>query len=49
MAVELVSKRANLLDALVTHRFMLDQVAEAFATAEDKSQRSLKVQLQVAV
>ena len=49
MAVALVSRHANLLEALVTHRFMLDQVAEAFATAEDKSQRSLKVQLQVAV
>ena len=44
-ATELVRKKADLLEALVSHRFALDQVAEAFAVAEDKSQGAVKVQL----
>jgi len=30
----------------VTHRFKLDQIAQAFATAADKSTHSIKVQVQ---
>ncbi|MEZ5560497.1 MAG: alcohol dehydrogenase catalytic domain-containing protein [Pseudomonadales bacterium] len=46
IAVQLVSRHAGLLAPLVTHTFSLDQVANAFATAADKSNRSIKVQVQ---
>jgi len=45
VAIDLL--RANLapLSALVTHRFALDQINQAFQTAADKSSRSIKVHL----
>lgn len=45
-ATALVSAHGERLEPLVTHRFKLDQVAEAFATAADKKTRSIKVQVQ---
>jgi threonine dehydrogenase-like Zn-dependent dehydrogenase len=45
IAVDLVTEHQGLLEPLVTHRFKLDQVAEAFATAADKSTQSIKVQV----
>ncbi|MEQ8857889.1 MAG: alcohol dehydrogenase catalytic domain-containing protein [Pseudomonadales bacterium] len=46
LATQLVVERRDLLAPLVTHRFKLDQVAEAFATAADKRTRSIKVQVE---
>lgn len=45
LGTQLVADHAGTLEALVTHTFALDQVAEAFATADDKRQRSIKVQI----
>jgi threonine dehydrogenase-like Zn-dependent dehydrogenase len=46
VAVRMTTRYRRELEALVTHRFKLDQVAEAFATAADKSTRSIKVQVE---
>ena len=46
IATQLVEAQQGSLAELVTHRFKLDQVAEAFATAADKSTLSIKVQVQ---
>jgi threonine dehydrogenase-like Zn-dependent dehydrogenase len=46
LAVRLVSERRDAVEPLITHRFKLDQVAEAFATAADKQARSIKVQVE---
>jgi threonine dehydrogenase-like Zn-dependent dehydrogenase len=46
LATQLAQKYQDDLLPLVTHTFALDQVAEAFATAEDKSTRSVKVHVQ---
>ncbi len=45
IATDLVAEHRQLLEPLVTHRFKLDQVADAFATAADKSNQSIKVQV----
>jgi threonine dehydrogenase-like Zn-dependent dehydrogenase len=45
VAGNLVKKYAKQLDLLITHRFKLDQISEAFATAEDKALKSIKVQV----
>jgi threonine dehydrogenase-like Zn-dependent dehydrogenase len=45
LGTRLVSEHAAMLENLVTHTFSLDQIAQAFATAEDKSTRSIKVQI----
>ena len=45
VAIELVSNQSHLLAPLVTHSFKLDQVGEAFRTAEDKDSKSIKVQV----
>jgi L-iditol 2-dehydrogenase len=45
VATALVACHGDRLDPLVTHRFKLDQVATAFATAADKSTHSIKVQV----
>lgn len=45
IATAMVSEQKGLLEPLVTHRFKLDQVAQAFATAADKSTQSIKVQI----
>jgi threonine dehydrogenase-like Zn-dependent dehydrogenase len=46
VATGIVERERDALGALVTHRFKLDQVAEAFATAADKTTHSIKVQVQ---
>lgn len=46
VAVDLVTRHAHLLEPMVTHRFKLDQVGEAFATAADKGLASIKVQIE---
>lgn len=45
VATALICAQPGPLEALVTHRFKLDQVADAFATAADKSTQSIKVQI----
>lgn len=45
LATTLVEQNAGAIEPLVTHTFSLDQVADAFATADDKSTRSIKVQI----
>ncbi|MEQ8483631.1 MAG: alcohol dehydrogenase catalytic domain-containing protein [Pseudomonadales bacterium] len=45
-AADLVGRERDRLAPLVTHRFKLDQIAEAFATAADKTTLSIKVQVQ---
>jgi len=44
-AVGLIERNRDVLDPLVTHRFPLADVEEAFRTAGDKSTRSVKVQI----
>lgn len=44
-AVRMVTRLADRLAPLNTHTFGLDQVARAFATAADKSQGAIKVQI----
>jgi threonine dehydrogenase-like Zn-dependent dehydrogenase len=45
-AVDLVHTQRDRLAPLITHRFKLDQIAEAFAAAADKSTHSIKVQVE---
>jgi len=45
LAIELMGRYGSELLPLVTHRLALDQVADAFAIAADKSSRSIKVQI----
>lgn len=45
LGARLVAAHSDRIEALVTHTFPLDQVAAAFATADDKSTRAIKVQL----
>ncbi len=45
LGAALAAQHAGLIEPVVTHTFSLDQVAEAFATADDKSTRSIKVQI----
>ena len=44
-ATDLIVRHRDQLDPVVSHRFKLDQVADAFAAAADKSTRSIKVQI----
>jgi threonine dehydrogenase-like Zn-dependent dehydrogenase len=46
LAIRLIAAHRDRLEPLVTHRFKLDQVVTAFATAADKSTHSIKVQVQ---
>ena len=46
VATHLVHAHSNDVEPLITHRFKLDQVAEAFATAADKKTSSIKVQVE---
>jgi threonine dehydrogenase-like Zn-dependent dehydrogenase len=46
LGAALATEHADLIRPLVTHTFSLDEVEKAFATAEDKSTRSIKVQIQ---
>ncbi len=41
----LAARHADLIEPIVTHSFALDEVGRAFATADDKSTRSIKVQI----
>jgi L-iditol 2-dehydrogenase len=43
LGTQLAAKHADLIEPLVTHTFSLDQVSDAFALADDKSNRSIKV------
>ncbi|MGD8829353.1 MAG: alcohol dehydrogenase catalytic domain-containing protein [Pseudomonadales bacterium] len=45
MGATLAALHADLITPLVTHTFALDEVAAAFATADDKANRSIKVQI----
>ncbi len=45
LGTELAVANADLIQPLITHTFALDEVDKAFATAEDKSTRSIKVQI----
>ena len=45
IAIDLLRKHRGELDALVTHRFPLDEVNRAFSTATDKSSGSIKVHI----
>ncbi|HTO56775.1 MAG TPA: alcohol dehydrogenase catalytic domain-containing protein [Pseudomonadales bacterium] len=42
----LLSKHRDVLGPVVTHRFKLDEVAQAYATAADKKSGSIKVQIE---
>ncbi len=44
VAIDLIASGKAPAQRLLTHRFALEQAAEAFATADDKSTRSVKVQ-----
>jgi L-iditol 2-dehydrogenase len=46
VGTDLAAKHADLIEPLVTHTFSLDEVDRAFAAADDKSQRTIKVQIQ---
>lgn len=43
IAIDLIRKEADRLASLVTHRFPLESIADAFATAADKRRGSIKV------
>jgi threonine dehydrogenase-like Zn-dependent dehydrogenase len=45
LALEIMRRNASTLRPLITHRYPLDQVAEAYATADDKSSGAIKVQI----
>ena len=45
LATEQVVRHASAISELVTHRFALDQVVEAFAAASDKKAGAIKVHL----
>jgi L-idonate 5-dehydrogenase len=45
LGTELAVAHAGLIQPLVTHTFALDEIEQAFAVAEDKSTRSIKVQI----
>jgi len=45
VALRILEGERDRARALITHRYPLDQAAEAFATASDKSSGSIKVQL----
>jgi len=45
VAIDLLRTNLESLTALVTHRFRLDQINQAFQTAADKNSGSIKVHL----
>ncbi len=47
LAIEIMRRNAELLRPMITHRFPLDEVAKAYATADDKSSGAIKVQVRV--
>ena len=47
VALEIVAQRADDLRRVITHRVALDDIGQGFATAADKSQRSIKVTVEM--
>ena len=45
IAIEIMRRNAENLRRCITHRYKLDQVAEAYATAGDKTSGAIKVQI----
>lgn len=45
MAIEIMRRNADTLRPLITHRFPLDKVAEAYAAADDKASGAIKVHI----
>jgi 2-desacetyl-2-hydroxyethyl bacteriochlorophyllide A dehydrogenase len=45
LAIEIMRRDAETLRPMITHRFPLDDVAQAYATADDKSSGAIKVQV----
>jgi 2-desacetyl-2-hydroxyethyl bacteriochlorophyllide A dehydrogenase len=45
LAIEIMRRNADTLRPMITHRFPLDDVAHAYATADDKSSGAIKVQV----
>ncbi len=45
IAIEIMRRNAESLRRCITHRFPLDQVADAYATADDKKSGAIKVQI----
>jgi len=43
LAIEIMRRNATRMKAMITHRYGLDQIAEAYATADDKSTGAIKV------
>jgi threonine dehydrogenase-like Zn-dependent dehydrogenase len=43
LAIEIMGRNAGTLRRMITHRFPLESVAEAYATADDKSSGAIKV------
>jgi len=43
LAIEIMRRNAERLRPIITHRFPLDEVAQAYATADDKSTGAIKV------
>jgi threonine dehydrogenase-like Zn-dependent dehydrogenase len=45
LAIEIMRRNAAVLRQLITHRFQLESIAAAYATADDKSSGAIKVQI----
>ena len=47
VALDIAAKRTEELRTIITHRVPLEEIAQGFATAADKTQRSIKVTVEV--